>query len=85
MGQEIKEKLFEMIKTKQLLPETRISEMKQLVDSGMSGMEAVFYLVVILMQSFFGVEQMIDELIHIVCTGDELQVLIKKVGFTSQL
>ena len=36
-----------MIKTKQLLPETRISEMKQLVDSGMSEMEAVFYLVVI--------------------------------------
>lgn len=74
-----------MIETKQLLPETRISEMKELVDSGMSGMEAVFYLAVILMQSFFGVEQMIDELIHIVDTGDELQILIKQVHFTSQL
>ena len=38
-----------MIETKQLLPETRISEMKELVDSGMSGMEAVFYLAVIVM------------------------------------
>ena len=74
-----------MIETKQLLPETRISEMKELVDSGMSGMEAVFYLAVILMQSFFGVEQMIDELIHIVDSGDELQILIKQVHFTSQL
>ena len=74
-----------MIETKQLLPETRISEMKELVDSGMSGMEAVFYLAVILMQSFFGVEQMIEELIHIVDTGDELQILIKQVHFTSQL
>ena len=74
-----------MIETKQLLPETRISEMKELVDSGMSGMEAVFYLAVILMQSFFGVEQKIDELIHIVDTGDELQILIKQVHFTSQL
>ena len=74
-----------MIETKQLLPETRISEMKELVDSGMSGMEAVFYLAVTLMQSFFGVEQMIDELIHIVDTGDELQILIKQVHFTSQL
>ena len=37
-----------MIKTKQLLSETRISEMKELVDSGMSGMEAVFYLGVVL-------------------------------------
>ena len=72
-----------MIKTKQLLSETRISEMKQLVDSGMSGMEAVFYLAVILMQSFFGVEQMIDELIHIVDTGGELQILVKQVYFTS--
>lgn len=48
IDQEIKEKLFEMIKTKQLLSETRISEMKELVDSGMSGMEAVFYLGVVL-------------------------------------
>ena len=74
-----------MIETKQLLPETRISEMKELVDSGMSGMEAVFYLAVILMQSFFGAEQMIDELILIVDSGDELQILIKQVHFTSQL
>lgn len=72
-----------MIKTKQLLSETRISEMKELVDSGMSGMEAVFYLGVVLIQSSVGVEQMIDELIHIVDTGGELQILVKQVYFTS--